>query len=196
MSLREFTDSRRVEWRVWDVTPHQMHPITRVEDHMGNLQDGWLVFESAREKRRLEAPYPSEWRSFGIPELEALCRRASPVISRRPRSQSGEHQAIKAVQLEVEAERDSDSRRTFVSPQGREWTVRIHECLDREGDTQKVLRFTAGDIVVELKEWPDHWRDLGVIEYAVLLLDAEPPRRRPKGHGPQRRHEDRAIDTV
>ena len=54
-----------------------------------------------------------------------------------------------------------------------------------------MLRFTAGDIVVELKLWPENWRDLSVIEYAVLLLDAEPPRRRGKGQGPQRRQDDR-----
>ena len=54
MAVREFTDSRGVEWRVWDVTPAHMHPVTRGEDYMADLQDGWLAFESGREKRRLE----------------------------------------------------------------------------------------------------------------------------------------------
>ncbi len=194
MSMREFTDSRRVEWRVWDVTPAQMHPVTRAEDYLGRLQDGWLVFESAREKRRLEAPYPADWRSFDIHGLEELCRRARPVFSRRQKTPSGEQQAIRAAEIEREVEAGTDSRRTFTSPQGREWTVRIHECLDREGGTQRVLRFTAGDIVVEALTWPENWRDLSVLEYAVLLLDAEPPRRRPKGQGPQRRREDHTVE--
>ena len=56
MSIREYTDSNRIEWRVWDVTPAQLHPVTRGEDYMGDLQYGWLVFESAKEKRRLEGP--------------------------------------------------------------------------------------------------------------------------------------------
>ena len=191
MSIREFTDSNRIEWRVWDVTPAQLHPVTRGEDYMGDLQDGWLVFESAREKRRLEAPYPGAWKSFELPELEALCRRAQPVLTRRPPSTSGQRRAITASEVEQDAETGSGELRTFTSPHGREWTVRIHECLDRDGAAEKVLRFSAGDIVVELREWPDEWQRLTVAEFAMLLLDAEPPRRR-KAQGPQRRLDDRA----
>jgi len=192
LAIREYTDSRRIEWRVWDVTPSQMHPLARDEQFLEEMHDGWLVFESAREKRRLNAPYPRSWIAFEIPELEELCRKASPVLRRRAKSPSGEYRAIKTAAIEHEAEVESGSRRTFKSPGGREWTVRIHECIGRDNRTQKVLRFTAGDIVVELLEWPDRWEDLSVIEYAMLLLDAEPPRRRPKGQGPQRRLEDRA----
>ena len=191
--MREFTDSRGVEWRVWAVTPAHMHPITRGEDYMERLQDGWLAFESGSEKRRLEAPYPSSWQTAPLPELEELCRRASPA-PRRKMTPSGQRRAISAMEIEKEAEADADARRSFMSPGGREWTVRIHECLDREGGAQKVLRFTAGDIVVEMREWPHNWRDLSVIEYAVLLLDAEPPRRRKKGEGPQRRRDDRDTE--
>ena len=61
MAVREFTDSKNVVWRVWDVTTAQMHPVTKNEDFMGDLADGWLAFESADEKRRLAAPYPAEW---------------------------------------------------------------------------------------------------------------------------------------
>ena len=190
MSIREYTDSSRTEWRVWDVTPAQMHPVTRIEDYMGDLQDGWLVFESAKGKRRLNAPYPRDWRNFDIPELEALCRRAEPVGRKRPSSPSGAHRALRAAEIEHDAEVESDAHRTFTSPRGREWTVRIHECLDNDQATQKVLRFTAGDIVVELLKWPENWRDLSVTQFAILLLDAEPPRRRPRGQGPQRRMED------
>jgi hypothetical protein len=190
--VREFTDHRGIEWRVWEVTPVHMHPITRGEDYMGKLQDGWLTFESSTEKRRLEAPYPADWESFPLPELEELCRRASLVLRRRARSITGERRAASAVEIEREAEAGADARRNFMSPGGREWTVRIHECIDRKGAPEKVLRFTAGDIVVELPKWPENWRDLSVIEYAVLLLDAAPPRRRAKGEGPQRRLDDRA----
>lgn len=190
--MREFTDSRGVEWRVWDVTPAHMHPITRGEDYMDKLQDGWLTFESSTEKRRLEAPYPAEWPTFPLPSLKELCSRASPVLRRRAKSQSGEHRAVSAAKIERTAEADADARRTFMSPRGREWTVRVHECLDRESAPVKVLRFTTGDIVVEMPAWPENWRDLSVLEYAVLLLDADPPRRRAKGEGPQRRRADRA----
>lgn len=191
MAIREYTDSHRVEWSVWDVTPAQMHPLTRDEVFLGEMHDGWLVFESKREKRRLNAPYPHDWVVLPIPQLEELCAKASPVLRRRPKSPSGEHRAMQAAAIEEEAVVESGSRRAFTSPGGREWTVRVHECLDHDLTTKKVLRFTAGDIVVELLEWPRDWQDLSVTEYAMLLLDAEPPRRRPKGHGPQRRLDDR-----
>jgi hypothetical protein len=190
VAVREFTDSGGVEWRVWDVNPAQLHPATRAEDYMGNLMDGWLAFESAKSKRRLEAPYPSQWTTFAIPELEDLCRRASPVVARRARSVSGERRAVTAAQLERDAVHSTDSLRTFASPRGREWTVRLHECLDEAAAPRTVLRFTANDIVVELDHWPDDWRGATVQEFALMLLDANPPRRTP-GPGPQRRRADR-----
>lgn len=189
--MREFTDSHGVDWRAWDVTPAQMHPVTRGEDYMADLQDGWLAFESAHEKRRLEAPYPANWKSFSIPKLEELIRRSSPVIRRRGTTPSGQRRAISAAEIEKVSQAQSDARRTFTSPGGREWIVRIHECLDQEGKQQTVLRFTAGDIVVDLRAWPEHWRDASVVEFAMMLLDADPPRRMDTGKGPQRRHEDR-----
>lgn len=191
MAVREFTDSRGVEWRAWDVTPTHMHPVTRGEDYMANLQDGWLVFESGREKRRLEAPYPSDWLTFSIPQLEELCRRASPVRRVREKSDSGQRRAVSASEIETVAIQQQGGRRTFRSPGGREWTVRIHECLDRGGEAETVLRFTADDIVVELSRWPENWREASIAEFALMLLDANPPRRLPKGKGPQRRRDDR-----
>jgi hypothetical protein len=191
MAVREFTDSRGVDWRAWDVTPSHMHPVTRGEDYMANLQDGWLVFESGREKRRLEAPYPGNWNVLPIPELEELCRRASPVRRIREKTNSGQRRAISAQEIEKVAIEQEGGRVTFRSPAGREWTVRIHECLDRGGEPEMVLRFTADDIVVELPTWPENWRDASVEEFALLMLDANPPRRLPKGKGPQRRRDDR-----
>ena len=191
MAVREFTDSRGVDWRAWDVTPTHMHPVTRGEDYMANLQDGWLVFESGREKRRLEAPYPGDWLTFTIPQLEDMCRRASPVRRVREKSNTGQRRAMSASKIEQEAVQQEGGRRTFRSPGGREWTVRIHECLDRGGEPETVLRFTADDIVVELSRWPENWRDASTAEFAIMLLDANPPRRLPRGKGPQRRRDDR-----
>lgn len=190
MAVREFTDSKGVEWRVWDVRPEHMHPATRTEDFLSNLQDGWLAFESASEKRRLEAPYPGDWTSCRIPELEALCRRAKAVIRRAPQSDTGKQRAMVVSESEQVAMRSANAQRTFRSPGGREWTVRVHECLDRAGDEQMVLRFTADDIIVELPHWPANWQSASMEEFAIMLLDANPPRRRKRGEGPQRRYDD------
>jgi hypothetical protein len=97
MAVREFTDSNNIVWRVWDVTTAQMHPATKREDFMGDLADGWLAFESANEKRRLAAPYPTGWATMSIPELEALCQKAPPVVTRPPKSVSGD-QRLEAVE--------------------------------------------------------------------------------------------------
>ncbi len=191
MAVREFTNRDGVEWRVWDVTPSHMHPITRGEEYMDALGQGWLAFESDDEKRRLAAPYPRDWTSCSIPALEALCERARPVVRRLAASDSGKRRAASAAEIELAAIREAGTRRTFTSPGGREWTVRIHECLNRAGEPEMVLRFTAGDIVVELPSWPENWRNATVEEYALMLLDANPPRRRSKGEGPQRRRDDR-----
>lgn len=103
---------------------------------------------------------------------------------------------MKIVHVEEEADRNERavSDRTFTSPRGRLWTVRLHECLRKDRSSEIVLRFTAGDSVVDLKEWPENWKELTREEYAMLLLDAEPPRRMGKGELPQRRREDRPDD--
>jgi hypothetical protein len=190
MAVREFTDNWGTEWRVWDVTPEVMHPITRSEDYMQKLQDGWLAFESSAEKRRLPAPYPSDWTGYDLKSLEALCQRATPVY-RRPQTPGGAERALVAGEIERDAITKSGEVRTFSSPRGREWTVRIHECLDRAGRPMRVLRFTSGDVVAELKDWPAEWREATMRDFAVMLLDAE-PRRRSRVPGQQRRQDDRA----
>jgi hypothetical protein len=193
MSVREFTDSENVIWRVWDVTTAQMHPVTKNEDFMGDLADGWLAFESATEKRRLAAPYPAEWATMPIPELEALCRRAPAVVVHKTRSISGEHR-VAAVE-ELDRAVLSTAVRTFTSPRGRVWTVRLHECLDKDGGTMTVLRFTADDVVIDLAAWPPDWKDYTATQYAMLMLDAAPPRRLGAA-GPQRRRDDRRVDEL
>jgi hypothetical protein len=193
MAVREFSDSKNIVWRVWDVTTAQMHPATKNEDFMGDLADGWLAFESAYEKRRLPAPYPDDWSTMTIPELEALCQQAPPVIARQPRTISGEHRMAAVEELDRAAV--SAAVRTFTSPRGRVWTVRLHEFPDKEGSTTRVLRFTADDVVVDLVAWPPDWKDYTPTQYAMLMLDASPPRRI-GATGPQRRRDDRRVDDV
>lgn len=188
MASREFTDSEGVVWRVWDVTPAHLHPITKSEEYMEPYAGGWLTFESPFEKRRLVAPYPSRWGAYDLQQLEMLCRAAQPVTKKRKDTPS-EQMAIS--EQTAEQEERADAERTFKSPRGREWTVRLHECLQKDGGSETVLRFTSGDSVVDLKDWPKDWKDLSREDFALLLLEAEPPRRSGPGERPQRRREDR-----
>ena len=56
-------------------------PEPRVRVSPG-LEQGWLVFESRAERRRL-APIPGGWERLTDRELEALCRRAATLPARR-----------------------------------------------------------------------------------------------------------------
>jgi hypothetical protein len=70
MPLRQFTDSRGVEWQVWDTLPEKIVSNT--------LEGGWLTFQSQAEKRRL-APIPLYWAKAPDDELRTLLDRARPV---------------------------------------------------------------------------------------------------------------------
>jgi hypothetical protein len=56
-----------------------------------------------------------------------------------------------------------------------------------------VLRFTAEDTVIDLAAWPPDWKDYTATQYAMLMLDAAPPRHHGVT-GPQRRRDDRRVD--
>ena len=190
MAAREFTDSWGTAWRVWDVTPDVMHPVTRSEDFMVKLHDGWLAFESATEKRRLPAPYPNDWVSYKLEQLEALCQRAAPVVPKSRTPVGAEREAV-AKEIERAAMDKSAEVRTFTSPRGRVWTVSVHECLDRSGGHSKVLRFASGDLIIELTNWPPNWRTSSIDDLALMLLEGQPPRRNAAMGQPQRRWDDR-----
>jgi hypothetical protein len=190
MASREFTDSKGVMWRVWDVTPVHLHPITKAEEYMEPWAGGWLTFECDHQKRRLAAPYPSRWSEYDLKQLEMLCGAAEVVGGRRVTTPASEQ--LVAVESAAEKAERAEAERSFSSPRGRIWVVRVHECVKRDGSTETVLRFTAGDIVVDLKDWPDNWKELTRQEYALLLLDAEPPRAQDSGL--QRRAGDRPTN--
>lgn len=191
MASREFTDSKGVVWRVWDVTSAHLHPITRSEEYMEPYAGGWLAFESKFEKRRLVAPYWGRWHEYDLKQLEALLDAASPVRKKRNQTPSGERLAL--IERDVDAEERAAHERTFESPQGRRWTVRLHENPTADG-AEVVLRFTSGDSVVDVRDYPRDWKDLSRDEFALLLLDAAPPRRMIPGEQPQRRQDDRPDD--
>ncbi|HEX2716824.1 MAG TPA: hypothetical protein VHM67_04035, partial [Gemmatimonadaceae bacterium] len=81
MAVREFRDSKGVDWRAWDITPESIHPLTRAEDYLDDCyRDGWVVFESTdgQDRRRL-CPPPSGWSEFSTAELEDMLARADVV---------------------------------------------------------------------------------------------------------------------
>jgi len=78
--MRQFRDEAGVEWKVF-LTARGSDAVSREHSLPEAFRGGWLVFESAREKRRL-APVPANWESMSSDALAALCAKASPQISR------------------------------------------------------------------------------------------------------------------
>lgn len=97
MAHREFTDSERTTWMVWEVYPALADRRTSVGDRRGYMREtvdrrtafnpacvspeyahGWLAFQSGLERRRL-VPVPPGWEALDESDLERLCKAATPV---------------------------------------------------------------------------------------------------------------------
>lgn len=94
MAVRDFVDIKGVKWKVWPVTPISIRPKTAAEDYLGDYGDGWLVFESNLERRRL-AQFPANWDTLSDNGLLQLLKTATVVTARR---------------TPAERNRDNDSR--------------------------------------------------------------------------------------
>lgn len=82
MAVRDFVDIKGNKWKVWPVTPSSINPKTAAEDYLGDYGDGWLVFESATERRRL-ASFPANWDSLSDNGLVQLLKAAAIVTARK-----------------------------------------------------------------------------------------------------------------
>lgn len=71
MAARTFEDSSGARWEVFEVqrSSHKTEAVS------AGLEGGWLAFVCGSTKRRL-APFPAEWRTADVAELERLCGRA------------------------------------------------------------------------------------------------------------------------
>ena len=78
--MRQFRDQAGVEWRVF-LTARGSDAVSREYALPEEFREGWLVFESANQKRRL-APVPPDWESLPAEALAALCAKASPQLTR------------------------------------------------------------------------------------------------------------------
>jgi hypothetical protein len=110
--MRHFRDKAGVEWQVF-LTARGSDAVSREHFLPEAYREGWLVFESAEEKRRL-APVPANWESLPNEQLAALCAKASPQLPRtrgapeakpstsseplKPKLQEAEHQLDKTLE--------------------------------------------------------------------------------------------------
>jgi len=83
--MRHFRDEAGVDWKVF-LTARGSDAVSREHSLPEAFREGWLVFESQREKRRL-APIPANWESLSDQALAALCTRA---VTQTPRPKAAE----------------------------------------------------------------------------------------------------------
>jgi len=69
--IRDFEDVKGIHWKVWSTVP-AMGGVA------GAFLQGWLTFDSGRERRRL-APIPTDWEDAAPTQLRAYCERAVSV---------------------------------------------------------------------------------------------------------------------
>ena len=76
---RDFVDTVGVAWTVREITsPELAGAMARVLEH-DRRRGGWLVFESVDGEKRRLTPYPPDWRTMSIFEIERWCMRATRV---------------------------------------------------------------------------------------------------------------------
>ena len=73
MGYREFIDSVGVVWKVWNTVPLAGAVLG------GEMQNGWLTFESMACSLRRLAPVPDDWQILSAEKLEALCTTAAEI---------------------------------------------------------------------------------------------------------------------
>lgn len=91
MQLMSFVDAAGEKWVVWSEAPDAASADPSVGILFPELRRGSLMFESAREIRRL-SPYPDDWAAFSWEGLNDLCTmaRRTSFSSREMRSRLGE----------------------------------------------------------------------------------------------------------
>ena len=79
ITSRAFTDSVGVDWTVREIgSPTLTQTLAKVL-HTDRRRSGWLVFESSEGDKRRLAPYPPDWRTVSMFELERWCMKATRV---------------------------------------------------------------------------------------------------------------------
>jgi hypothetical protein len=92
MAYRKIVDSTQQAWDVWEVVPSSVREITEEPGSTASrkivvpaeLQDGWLAFQSEKERRRI-APVPRDWAEMPDEALLDLLVNAPVIAPQRTR---------------------------------------------------------------------------------------------------------------
>ena len=165
MQIRKFTDGRGIEWRVWraalDPAPRDAGAYFPPDRCPG----GAICFESPLE-RRYVLEFPEHWEQLSDAELEILCSHAQVVPIRRADEATGEFMRRQDEEFDATLR-----RRTFATPDNRVWLVEeiplpvsvdpsvehAEHASPPDSTMRRVLRFSSGEAVRELDDYPTDW---------------------------------------
>lgn len=133
LDVRQFRDAAGVEWKV-SLTARSSPAVSRDHYLPEAYREGWLLFESENEKRRL-APVPRDWESLGDEALAMLCARA-PQQTPRPRAPSDAPVAATA------ATRDEPLR-----PQLMDVEKQLDKTLDEVCEAPSAANLDTGELI-------------------------------------------------
>jgi hypothetical protein len=85
--VRRFQDAVGTEWEVREIHVPSLSIVPRKYLRQPEYADGWLLFTSGVERRRL-APCPCDWREIAPIQLAFLCSQATRVLQREPRRET------------------------------------------------------------------------------------------------------------
>ena len=124
--MRQLRDAAGVDWQVYQT--ERIVAAERRRDHLlpAEYREGWLVFESADEKRRL-APVPAGWSGLSDEALSALC--ASATVQTRS-TKRNEERAAEPVVAELSATEE-----------------RLTETLNEVCDAPEVEKLDTGELI-------------------------------------------------
>lgn len=129
--MRQFRDAAGVEWRV-TLTTRSSAASSRDHYLPEAFREGWLLFESATEKRRL-APVPSDWESFSDEALAMLCANASP---QPPRARAG-----------AEGKQPERRHEESLRPQLSQVEKQLDKNLEEVCASQEVEKLDTGELI-------------------------------------------------
>ena len=133
--MRQFRDDAGTEWKV-SLTPRGSDAVSRENYLPEAYREGWLVFESSQEKRRL-APVPPDWEAMPIEELVRLCGKAVPQTAR--------------TKAAADAKAPADSKSTAPADALRPQLQKVEEQLDRTleqvCETESAARLDTGELI-------------------------------------------------
>lgn len=129
--MREFRDEAGTEWKV-SLTPRGSDAVSRDHYLPEAYREGWLLFESSQEKRRL-APVPSDWETMPVQELVRLCAKAVPQTAR--------------ARVPADAKAPAPAAAEALRPQLEKVEEQLDRTLEQVCETPTASRLDTGELI-------------------------------------------------